>query len=123
MTGWPTATASSMFSSSALTMLSSATDGELALRVLASRATTALARCIGVEGRPALTPAGSDAGGAEVRGLSSCEGPADGWADGPGSAGGAAGGRAEGAAAGRAGGAAGGWAEGVAVGWAEGAAY
>jgi hypothetical protein len=37
-------------------MLSAATDDkELVVRVLASWATTALARCIGVEGRPAVT--------------------------------------------------------------------
>src|ERR1019366_1168110 len=45
-----------MSSSSALTMLSSATDDEeLAFRVLASWATAALARCIGVEGRSGAT--------------------------------------------------------------------
>ena len=55
MTGWPTATAS-MFSSSALTMLSSATDEAPAPRVLTSWATTALARCLGVVGGPAVTP-------------------------------------------------------------------
>ena len=56
MTGWPTATASSMFSSSALTMLSSlADDDELVLRVLTSRATAALALSMCVEGRPGAT--------------------------------------------------------------------
>src|SRR5665648_1198225 len=64
MTGWPTATASSMFSSSALTMLSSATDDkELVFRVLTSWATAALARCIGVEGGSAATAGGAGAGG------------------------------------------------------------
>jgi len=49
MTGWPTAPASSMSSSSGLTTLSSATDDELLVcRVLASWATAALARCLGV---------------------------------------------------------------------------
>src|SRR5665647_305154 len=44
--------ASSMFSSSALTTLSSATDDEaFVLRLLASWATAALARCLGVEDR------------------------------------------------------------------------
>src|ERR1035437_5961328 len=64
MTGWPTATASSMSSSSVLTMLSSAPDGEsLVSRVLSSLATAALARCIGVEGRSGGTAEGAGAGG------------------------------------------------------------
>src|SRR5680860_346222 len=56
--------ASSMFSSSALTTLSSATDDEaFVLRLLASWATAALARCLGVEGRSGMG-AGSGMAGA-----------------------------------------------------------
>jgi len=52
MTGSPKSLDCSMFSSSALTMLSSAAEGdEPVLRVLASWATAALARCMWVEGR------------------------------------------------------------------------
>ena len=65
MTGWPTAPASSMSSSSALTMLSSATDDkELVFRVLTSWATAALARCIGVGRRSGEGTEGAGAGGA-----------------------------------------------------------
>ena len=63
MTGWPTA-AFSMFSSSALTKSSSATDDEeLVCRVLASWATAALARCIGVLDRSGAAAGGTGAGG------------------------------------------------------------
>jgi len=69
MTGWPTAPACSMSSSSALTMLSSATDAEEpACRVLASWATTALARCIGVKDCSGLD---------DWRGAGDCSGVAD----------------------------------------------
>ena len=60
MTGWPTATASSMFSSSVLARLSSAAEGEeRVLRVPASSATAALARCMWVEGSPDFSAAGA----------------------------------------------------------------
>src|SRR5450759_4738165 len=60
--------ASSMFSSSALTALSSATDDEaFVLRLLASWATAALARCLGVEG-PSGAGVGAGMAGAFVVG-------------------------------------------------------
>ncbi|HEY5180774.1 MAG TPA: hypothetical protein VIJ07_13570, partial [Dermatophilaceae bacterium] len=59
--------ASSMFSSSALTTLSSATDDEaFVLRLLASWATAALARCLGVDGRAGVGVGAGMAGAFDV---------------------------------------------------------
>ena len=67
MTGCPTATASSMFSSSALTMLSSLAEGvEAVFRVLTSRATAARPRSLGVGCRPPAAVAWAGAVGVEA---------------------------------------------------------